>query len=421
MRYFTVISILVFSLCFFRVTNAQTNISVTVKDSLTEYPFICVKENILSDSLNTMALFYEKLKILKSDTDTVRKVVNILHLGDSHIQAGFLSGQMMSRFQSDFGNAGRGLIVPLKLIKSNEPRDYAIRSTASWFGSRCVDRKNYPCPGLGGMAVATRDTSFFFDIATLSKTDSCNAFCSVTVFHHPRTSPLSVISQKKGVNYYPTRWPFASRIELDTLVCNLHLKGQSMFGDTSIYYAMSLENRNSGILYHSSGINGSCYSHYVEAGQVLNQTAALTPDLIILSLGTNEAFGKCDQKDIYDQIDRVVSMLRDIHPGAVFLLTTPPECHRRVRRKGKKKYYYTYVTNTKVEKVAETIRRYAVDKGLACWDLFSISGGRGSAKSWVKYQLSARDRIHFNIKGYELQGNLLYDAIIKGYNDYVGK
>ena len=46
MRYFTVISILVFSLCFFRVTNAQTNISVTVKDSLTEYPFICVKENI---------------------------------------------------------------------------------------------------------------------------------------------------------------------------------------------------------------------------------------------------------------------------------------------------------------------------------------------------------------------------------------
>ena len=153
----------------------------------------------------------------------------------------------------------------------------------------------------------------------------------------------------------------------------------------------------------------------------MNQTAALTPDLIILSLGTNEAFGKCDQKDIYDQIDRVVSMLRDIHPGAVFLLTTPPECHRRVRRKGKKKDYYTYVTNTKVEKVAETIRRYAVGKGLACWDLFSISGGRGSAKSWVKYQLSARDRIHFNIKGYELQGNLLYDAIIKGYNDYVGK
>lgn len=91
MRYFTVISILVFSLCFFRVTNAQTNISVTVKDSLTEYPFICVKENILSDSLNTMALFYEKLKILKSDTDTVRKVVNILHLGDSH------SGRFLER------------------------------------------------------------------------------------------------------------------------------------------------------------------------------------------------------------------------------------------------------------------------------------------------------------------------------------
>lgn len=63
MRYFIIICTLVFSLCFFRVTNAQMNISVTVKDSLTEFPFIRVKENILSDSLNTMALFYEKLKI----------------------------------------------------------------------------------------------------------------------------------------------------------------------------------------------------------------------------------------------------------------------------------------------------------------------------------------------------------------------
>lgn len=421
MKFYTVIYCFLLVLCLPFVANAQMSVCIPDKDILPEAPFIHVKENCISDSLNTMVPFYEKLRILKSGMDTICKVVNILHLGDSHIQAGFLSGQVMSRFQSDFGNAGRGLIVPLKLIRSNEPRDYAIRSSVSWTGNRCVDRKSYPCPGLGGMAVATRDTSFSFDVATLSKTDSCNRFRSITVFHHPGTAPLSVILSGIGVNYYSTRWPFASRIELDSLVCNLLLQGRSMPGDTSVYYAMSLENGNPGILYHSLGINGSCYSHYAGSDQVLNQTAALTPDLIILSLGTNEAFGKCEEEDVYNQIDRVLNTLRAVHPGVALLLTTPPECHRRIRRKGKKKYYYTYVRNTKIEKVAGIIRKYAVDKGIAYWDLFSISGGAGSAKSWVKYQLSARDRVHSNAEGYKLQGNLLYDAIIKGYNSYVGE
>lgn len=421
MRSCAAIYCFLFALCLPFISNAQFSVHIPDKDTLPEAPFIHIKENCISDSLNTLASFYEKLRVVKSGTDTVRRVVNILHLGDSHIQAGFLSGQVMNRFQSDFGNAGRGLIVPLKLIRSNEPRDYAIRSSASWAGNRCIDRKNYPCPGLGGMAVATRDTSFSFDIATLSKTDSCNRFRAVTVFHHPGTSPLSVIPSGIGAGYYSTRWPFASRIELDSLVCNLLLQGRSVPGDTSIYYAMSLENGNPGILYHSSGINGSCYSHYAASDQVLNQTAALTPDLIILSLGTNEAFGKCEEEEVYNQIDKVLSVLRAVNPGAVFLLTTPPECHRRIRRKGKKKYYYTYIPNAKVEKVAGIIRRYAIDKGIAYWDLFSISGGAGSAKSWMKYQFSARDRVHFNVEGYKLQGNLLYDAIIKGYNGYVGK
>lgn len=410
-----------FALCVPFISNAQSSAYIFVKDTLPEAPFIRLEENCIFDSLNTLEPFYKKLQAVKSGADSVRKIVNVLHLGDSHIQAGFLSGQVMNRFQSDFGNAGRGLIVPLKLIKSNEPRDYAIRSSTSWTGNRCIDRKNYPCPGIGGMAVATRDTSFSFNVATLSKTDSCNRFRSVTVFHHPGTSPLSVVPSGIGASCHFTQWPFASRIELDTLVCDVLLQGRSALGDTSIYYAMSLENGNSGILYHSSGINGSCYSHYAASDQVLNQTAALTPDLIILSLGTNEAFGKCEENDMYSQIDRVLNTLRVVHPGVAFLLTTPPECHRRIRRKGKKNYYYTYVPNTKVGKIAGIIRKYAIDKGIAYWDLFSISGGAGSAKSWMKYQLSARDKVHFNIEGYKLQGNLLYDAIIKGYDGYVGK
>lgn len=38
----------------------------------------------------------------------------------------------MAELQKTFGNAGRGLIVPLKLAKTNEPRDYSIISDIDW-------------------------------------------------------------------------------------------------------------------------------------------------------------------------------------------------------------------------------------------------------------------------------------------------
>jgi hypothetical protein len=34
--------------------------------------------------------------------------------------------------------------------------------------------------------------------------------------------------------------------------------------------------------------------------------------------------------------------------------------------------------------VAQTIVAYAREKGIACWDLFTVSGGKGSAKKWYK-------------------------------------
>src|SRR5690606_19372189 len=39
-------------------------------------------------------------------------VVNVLHLGDSHIQAGFLPVTTGAALQKEFGNAGRGWVFP---------------------------------------------------------------------------------------------------------------------------------------------------------------------------------------------------------------------------------------------------------------------------------------------------------------------
>ena len=73
---------------------------------------------ILPDSSKAWNNFFNELDSLRAGKDTA---ITIVQLGDSHIQAGHLSGRVMRLFQQAFGNAGRGWIAPFKLSKTNEP------------------------------------------------------------------------------------------------------------------------------------------------------------------------------------------------------------------------------------------------------------------------------------------------------------
>lgn len=59
----------------------------------------------------------------------------------------------------------------------------------------------------------------------------------------------------------------------------------------NIYYGFSLTNGNPGVLYHSVGVNGAMYVNYTDEAYV-RQLALLKPSLLIISLGTNETFGR---------------------------------------------------------------------------------------------------------------------------------
>ena len=69
---------------------------------------------------------------------------------------------------------------------------------------------------------------------------------------------------------------------------------------------------------------------------------------------------------------------------------------------------------------AETIRRYAKDHRLLVWDMYDVVGGkRRACTNWTEAKLMRPDHVHYLPEGYILQGNLLYQAIIQAYNDYV--
>ncbi|MDR2125712.1 MAG: GDSL-type esterase/lipase family protein [Prevotellaceae bacterium] len=184
------------------------------------------------------------------------------------------------------------------------------------------------------------------------------------------------------------------------------------------------ENGLPGIVCHCIGINGATSKNFLEDKHIA-AISKLNPDLIIISLGTNESLGKYDQPYHYSMMENLFSILKTSCPEAAILYTTPPGAfkttYNRARRRRNRKII-SIDENKNTKNVASTIVQFAANHNVACWDLFNIVGGEQHAcKNWQNGNYYQNDKLHFIIDGYALQGNLLYEALITGYNEYVLK
>ena len=174
---------------------------------------------------------------------------------------------------------------------------------------------------------------------------------------------------------------------------------------------MLLENDSAGVLYNMIGVNGAEYRHYVMSKYFMQQLSYLNADLVIVSLGTNEAFPMgFDPVLFYRNIDTLITNIKLASPNAAILLTTPADSYRKAR-KGK-------IKNPDMQRARATIINYCLQHNLPYWDLYEIMGGYGSMGKWFIAKLSAKDRVHFSARGYQIQGDLFYKALMNGYEKY---
>lgn len=165
------------------------------------------------------------------------------------------------------------------------------------------------------------------------------------------------------------------------------------------------------------GINGAFCVTFTRPDRV-EEIAALHPDLLILSFGTNESHNRRYNALLHRrQMDDLVRMLRDRMPGVPMLMTTPPGSYESFRQRRRKR---TYKLNPRTAVAVQEILRYADENGLAVWDMYGILGGmRRACLNWQEAGLMRPDHVHYMPEGYRLQGELLFQALLKAYNDYV--
>jgi lysophospholipase L1-like esterase len=204
---------------------------------------------------------------------------------------------------------------------------------------------------------------------------------------------------------------FATTLYLDDATRDLYLRTDHTHSlqNRLTLYGMVLENyHQTGILYHTIGVNGATFSDFNDSELFMTQLQALQPDLIIISLGTNETVNRSfPVTGFFREVDQLVNALQEYSPHADILFTTPPDAFRA----GK-------APNEEIVKAEESLLNYSLSNDLACWDLYQIMGGAASVQSWYGAGLAQRDKLHFTRAGYELQGKLLFEALINGYGSF---
>lgn len=344
--------------------------------------------------------------------------VSIVHIGDSHLQADMATAVARRRLQSDYGDAGRGLVAPLKMAGTNEPRDYAFKGVDGvWVSSKLMKRPWTVKMGFTGVSTVPMSGKGALEVSTLSRTDNPQTFDVVRMFHSAKPEVAAAVPYAvSGVRSDS----LMSVIELPEPVSTIGLD-VSLPADEAIY-GMSLErSRPGGLLYHVVGNNGAAYTSYNGISGFASGVALLHPDLIILSLGANEAFSRMTSDEMYSSIGVMVERLRKACPGVPILLTTPMECQRSTvmrRRKGRRRRVRSYAVNPRVAAMRDVILRYGREHGIPTYDFYEVAGGAGASAKWVSDGMMARDRIHNSAKGYGVQGELLYEALKNAFSNH---
>ncbi len=386
---------------------------IVIPQTEKDYPFVNEEINLISNSGHLSGVM-EKLYDLKKNG---KRQINILHIGDSHLQADFMTSVIRTTLQKTFGNGGRGLIVPYRLAKSNEPFNYRTASTFHWQSKRCV-LPNQPLPiGIGGVTIATEDSCADFTVRMKEDSLIDYSFNKVTLFYQKDSTSytFSILDSTgccvgKIAKDSTDRYPFTSSASfpypIDRMTIQVVKTGELQSEAT--IFGLVLENGNPGIVYHTIGVNGAQFRNYSESQYFSQQTRGLKPDLIIISLGTNEAYSlRFNQEAFYADMQQLYDQLKEQNPDAGFLFTIPACSNRRKK------------PNPRLALAGKTISRFATDHNFSYWDLQGVTGGDNSAVNWKKNHMLRPDGVHYSRAGYDLQGNLFCQALLNAYNAYV--
>lgn len=150
------------------------------------------------------------------------------------------------------------------------------------------------------------------------------------------------------------------------------------------------------------GIGGKTFQYFATSALLEKDLLQYRPDLIVVMLGTNDAFALPEQETVKRDVRGFIASVRRAAPVAEILFISPPDSYFKDGRE-----------NEYINVVRGELQATAWKQGFGFWDLYAVMGGHGSMAKWQERGLSQKDKIHFLADGYMIVGRLFYQALVQ--------
>ena len=346
--------------------------------------------------------------------------LNIIHIGGSHVQAGTFTRRLRNNLLSlrPHLDGGRGLLFPFSAAHTNNPSSFTTNYSGFWKATKNTSRTPDKRLGLTGMALTTSEDKASVQVTAIARDPWLNepkfSFDTVRVLGYSSASrepfvlvATDTLSGRKASN--DSSWIFALPAFTDSV--KVITRGEGEFTLTGIQLISS----RPGITVSEIGVNGASLGSYAKCADLERDLEFLHPDLIIFGIGINDASGPNFSEDEFVlKYKRLIDRIHSVAPDCAILFLTNNDSCRRIRKRG-------YVTNPNGAVAERAFLRLGKDLGAGVWDQFEIMGGLESMRKWEAAGLAQRDKVHFTESGYEVLGDLLYNALMDRYVEHLMK
>jgi len=347
----------------------------------------------------------------------VEGVVNVLHVGGSHVQAGVLSHRLRCNFSQIMPERpkSRGLMFPFKAIRTNAPADYEFSASGNWKSARCLEFSPSYSLGLSGAAAVATSEECSLNLSL----DETYSFQRIRVLGEPiggEVRPLIVTTDADTLRPEQSGKDFLFTFPKPACECTIFFEGLKCDSTGFILRGVWPDHDKVGITYTGCGINGAAVPSWLRCELFAEELGTLCPpDLVIFGIGINDAnvpASKFSAETFKANYRKLISNILNVNPNAAFLFITNNDCWLRIGRRH-------HVFNTNSNTVEQAMMELAREFNGAVFNQFQVMGGLGSSSEWVAAGLMNRDHVHFLSSGYRLMADLIYNAFVQDYNDYL--
>lgn len=333
--------------------------------------------------------------------------VVVLHLGDSHISSDSYSKGVRNLLQADYGNSGRGAVIPSNAFKYAYADGVRQRSSGPWRSYMSL-KTGKGVFGVSGVRVEASSRKAVMSISSKRRFD----YAQVTIATGPDYGSIE-IAVDDDIQTYPTysKLPGARTITVDKAGKKLSVRPAGK-GKIGVLHWSTLRN-NPGVRYVNFGQSGATVNITRRWNEraVSNDLKTLNPDLIVYGFGTNEGYD--DNLDIpayRAYVSKLIKQFVSHAPNADILIIGAADGLRK--RRGIACGSGWFIPK-KLAALRVAMRELADQIGTGYWDWATSMGGPCSINKWATKGLAAKDRVHLTRKGYDVSAKAIYNDLFK--------